>query len=95
MARPRRNGAPCLALSLHLSPAPTPDAVLKLCLQLLVLLVLLLRSLRLLAWLRRPRRATPSSRGRIDGAGRSLAGDFRRDLRRRGLLVSLPQERVD
>lgn len=69
--------------------------MLKLCLQLLVLLVLLVRSLRLFAWLRRPCRATLSSSSRIDAAGRSLAGAFRRDLRRRGLLVSLPPERVE
>ncbi len=77
--------------------------MLKLCLQLLVLMLLLLRGLRLWTWLRplvrlglrRPRRATLSSSDRIDASGRSLAGDFRRDLRRRGLMPNLPQERVE
>jgi hypothetical protein len=77
--------------------------LLKLCLQLLVLLLLLLRGLRLFVRLRtllrqgmgRDERMASASRGRIDAAGRNLAGDFRRDLRRRGLLVSLPPERVE
>ena len=76
----------------------------KLCLQLLVLLLLVLRGLRLFARLRalllrqgsgRSEQMAGSSRGRIDAAGRSLAGDFRRDLRRRGLLMPLPHERVE
>ncbi len=77
--------------------------MLKPCLQLLVLMLLLLRGLRLWTWLRplvrlglrRPRRASLSSSGRIDATGRSLAGEFRRDLRRRGLMPNLPQERVE
>ncbi len=58
-----------------------PAAVLKLCLQLLVCLTLGLRAVALFGQLRRAWMAD------------ALAGEFRRELRRRGLLMPTPVRR--
>jgi hypothetical protein len=62
--------------------------VLKLCLQLLVCLTIALRCLALFGHLRRAWLA--DARGH-----RSLAAEFRRELHRRGLLMSPPLRRTD
>jgi hypothetical protein len=79
-----------------IGPAPDP-AVLKACLQLLVCLSLAVRLIALASHLRRAWQGSPppQARGRAPAAGAALAGAFRDELRRRGLLADLPLRRPD